>query len=61
MTNKKNKIQIENKITERVFSNDNKSLQELLTKYLNNKVEKAIKGLYDCNEVKATLSEREVA
>lgn len=63
MTNKNTKNENENKyqITERVFANDSKSLQDILTIYLDKKVEKVIDGLYNGQEVKATLSEREVA
>lgn len=61
MTNKNTKNENKYQITERVFANDNKSLQDILTIYLNKKVEKVIDGLYNGQEVKATLSEREVA
>lgn len=61
MTNKNTKTENKYQITERVFANDSKSLQDILTIYLDKKVEKVIDGLYNGQEVKATLSEREVA
>lgn len=61
MTNKNTKNENKYQITGRVFANDSKSLQDILTIYLDKKVEKVIDGLYNGQEVKATLSEREVA
>lgn len=62
MTKKNTKIQIENKITERVFSNDSASIQSILKRYLEKKVETAVNGLYDDSEIGTTSSiSKEVA
>ncbi len=55
-----NKETIDFKITERVFSDGNKSLQDLLTLYFENEIEKIIKNTYDEKEVRA-ISKEEVA
>ncbi len=47
-------------IAEREFSDGTNSLQDLLSIYLENAIEKIIKNLYDEKEVRA-ISEKEVA
>ena len=47
----------ENKITERVFKNETILLDDILNKYLENKVEKIINSVYSCDEVRAISNE----
>lgn len=54
------KGKLEYQITERVFTDGTNSLQDLLSIYLENAIEKIIKNLYDEKEVRA-ISEKEVA
>ena len=55
-----NKGELECNITERVFSDGDNSLQDLLNIYFENAIEKILKNLYDEKEVRA-ISEKEVA
>ena len=54
------KRDLECNITERVFSDGDNSLQDLLNIYFENAIEKILKNLYDAKEVRA-ISEKEVA
>ncbi|MBI9010616.1 MAG: hypothetical protein JEZ08_00185 [Clostridiales bacterium] len=61
-TNRKNKKEINYKITERVFNNENSSIEDILNGYLERKVEKLINSGYDNKEVRAISKEnKEVA
>lgn len=61
MTNNKNSNK-ENLITERVFSNDNKSIESILRLYVKNKIEKVIAESYDSIEIGTTsIDSKEVA
>lgn len=62
MKNTKNKIDNKNKITERVFANENVSIEDILKKYINNKVDKLINKGYANEEIRAISNEtKEVA
>lgn len=51
---------LELRIMERVFDGD-KALEQLLTHYLENKLEKIISSSYDTNEIGTTSQDKEVA